>query len=160
MEENPNIPHQEFDYQEASKTVGASVFEALAGQVSSGNIGGLAEMLSGKDTGSDNPIVSSLTGTVVENLSKQNGINPALASTIASVAIPFILNMFNKQAGTAQAGGMDMGSLISGALAGGNQGGGGMLGNLLGGILGGNNNQGGGSLGANVIGSVLGQLMK
>ena len=82
---NENIPHEEFDYQGAASTVGSSVFETIANQVGSGNIGGLTEMLSGGDTSADNPIVGSLATSVINNLTQKNGINPQLASTIASV---------------------------------------------------------------------------
>lgn len=158
--EHPDIPHQDFDYQGAAGTVGSSVFETLAGQVTSGNLDGIKEMLSGQNTSGDNPIVGSLIQNIIGSLTAKNGINPQLASTIASIAVPFIMNMFNKQAGEAQSGGMDIGGLIGSALGGGgNSGGGGLLGNLLGSVLGGGGNSGG-SVGANVIGSILGQVLK
>lgn len=161
MVDNPEIPHDSFDYQGAASTIGSSVFDTIASQVGSGNIGGLTEMLSGSNTAANSPVVESLTQNVVQNLEQKNGINPQLAMTIASVAIPFLLNMFNKQAGSAQSSGIDIGSLITGAMGGGNQGGGGLLGGLLGKVLGGGaSNQGGSSMGAQVITSVLGQLMK
>ena len=163
FEKNENIPHEEFDYQEAASTVGTSVFETISNQVSSGNLGGLKEMLSGGDTYSDNPVVSNLTTKVINNLSERNGLNPQLATTIASVAVPIVMNMFNKQANAAQSKGVDIGGLISGALSGGgNQGGGGLLGGLLGKVLGheSSGNQSGGSIGGQVLSSVLGQLLK
>ena len=161
--ENPDVPNDQFDVNQVAQTAGSSIFETIAGQISGGNIGGITEMLSGQQTGGNNPLVSGIATNVVNALVQKSGLNPQLAQTIASVAVPFVMNMFNKQAGAAQSGGMDIGGLISGALSGGggNQGGGGLLGGLLGGILGGNKQQsGGGDLGSQVLGSVLGQLMK
>jgi hypothetical protein len=161
--ENPDVPNDQFDVNQVAQTTGSSIFETIAGQIGGGNIGGITEMLSGQQTGGNNPLVSGIASNVVNSLVQKSGLSPQLAQTIASVAVPFVMNMFNKQAGAAQSGGMDIGGLISGALSGGggNQGGGGLLGGLLGGILGGNKQQsGGGDLGSQVLGSVLGQLLK
>lgn len=158
--EHPDVPNTEFDVNQVAQTAGSSIFESIAGQVGSGNLGGLQEMLSGQTTGANNPLVSGIASNVVNALVQKSGLNPQLAQTIASVAVPFVLNMFNKQAGAAQSGGMDIGSLITGAMSGGQQGGGGLIGGLLGGILGGNKQPQGQDLGTQVIGSVLGQLLK
>lgn len=164
FEKNENIPHEEFDYKEAASTVGSSVFETISNQVSGGNLGGLTEMLSGSTTGADNPIVSNIATSVITNLTERNGISPQMASTIASVAVPIVMNMFNKQAGAAQTSGVDIGGLITGALAGGGSqgGGGGLLGGLLGKVLGGSGGSGNqaGGIGGQVLTSVLGQLLK
>lgn len=165
FKENPNIPDGEFDVESVAKTAGSSIFEQLAGQVSGGNLGGLTEMLSGSQTSGSNPMVASIAQNVVNSLIQKNGLSPQLAQTISSVAVPFLMNMFNSKVSNAQAGGMDIGGLISGALGGGGNasGGGGLLGGLLGKFLGGgnnSNNQGGGDMGSQVIGSILGQLMK
>lgn len=161
--ENPDVPNDQFDVNQVAQTAGSSIFESIAGQVTSGNIGGLQEMLSGSQTSASSPVVSGIATNVVNSLVQKCGLNPQLAQTVAAAAVPFVLNMFNQQASNAQSSGMDIGSLITGALSGGGQqsGGGGLLGGLLGGILGGNKqNQAGGDLGSQVIGSVLGQLMK
>ena len=162
--ENPDVPNDQFDVNQVAQTAGSSIFETIAGQISGGNLGGITEMLSGQQTTGNNPLVSGIATNVVNSLVQKSGLNPQLAQTIASVAVPFALNMFNKQAGAAQSNGIDIGGLISGALSGGgsNQGGGGgILGGLLGGLLGGNKQQsGGGDIGSQVLGSVLGQLMK
>jgi len=159
--ENPDIPNDQFDVNNVAKTAGSSIFETIAGQISGGNLSGITEMLSGQQTNTNNPLVSSIATNVVNSLVQKSGLNPQLAQTIASVAVPFVLNMFNKQAGAAQSSGMDIGGLISGALSGGgSQGGGGLLGGLLGGLFGGNKQSGGGDIGSQVLGSVLGQLLK
>lgn len=159
--EHPDVPNDQFDVNQVAKTAGASIFETIAGQISGGNLGGIKEMLSGQETNSTNPLVTSIATNVVDSLIQKSGLNPQLAQTIASVAVPFVLNMFNKQAGAAQSNGVDIGGLITGALAGGgNQASGGLLGGLIGGILGGGNKQQGSDLGSQVLGSVLGQLMK
>ena len=122
----------------------------------------MAEDIKRDKNASDKQIADATRVTnVVNSLVQKSGLNPQLAQTIASVAVPFVLNMFNKQAGAAQSSGMDIGGLISGALSGGgSQGGGGLLGGLLGGLFGGNKQSGGGDIGSQVLGSVLGQLLK
>ncbi len=164
LQDHPELAGQDIDLGNVAQTAGTSIFETLASQIGGGNIGGLTEMLSGTDTSADHPVASSMSSNVVESLVQKAGVSPQIASTIASVAIPMIMNMFNKQAGQAQSNGIDIGGLISGALSGGgqSQGGGGLLGGLLGSVLGGGNQQqsGGGGLGAQVLGSVLSQFMK
>lgn len=161
IQNHPELAGQNIDVANVAQTAGSSIFESLASQIGGGNIGGLTEMLSGSDTDANHPVAQDMQGNIVESLIQKSGISPAMASTIAAIAIPMVMNMFNKQAGEAQSGGMDMGSLISGALAGGGNagGGGGLLGGLLGSVLGGGNQQQGG-MGAQVLTSVLGQLMK
>jgi hypothetical protein len=161
LQDYPEVAGQNIDVANVAQTAGSSIFETLASQIGGGNIGGLTEMLSGGDTAADHPVAQSMQGNVVTSLIEKAGISPALATTIAGMAIPMVMNMFNKQAGQAQSGGIDMGSLIAGAMGGGgNAGGGGLLGGLLGSVLGGGNQQQGGGMGAQVLSSVLGQLMK
>jgi len=161
--ENPEVPNDQFDVSQVAQTTGTSIFESIAGQIGGGNIGGLQEMLSGQQTVGNNPILSGIATNVVNSLVQKSGLTPALAQTVASVAVPFVLNMFNKQAGAARSSGTDIGGLISGALSGGGgQGRGGLLSSLLGGLLGGGDKsaQGGSNLGSQVLGSVLGKLLK
>lgn len=163
IQEHPELAGQNIDVANVAQTAGSSIFETLASQLGGGNIGGLSEMLSGSETGADHPIAQDMSGNVIENLIQKAGISPAMATTIAGIAIPMVMNMFNKQSSDAQSSGMDIGGLITGALSGGGQqsGGGGLLGGLLGSVLGGGNQQqSGGGLGAQVLTSVLGQLMK
>lgn len=158
---DPNIPNNEFDVNQVAQTAGSSIFESIAGQISNGNLGALQEMVSGQQTNANNPLVSGIAQNVINALVQKSGLNPALAQSIASMAVPFVMNMFNGQASAAQSNGIDMGSLITGAMTGGgnNSGGGGLLGGLLGGLFGGNKGQQQ-DMGTQVIGSVLSQLMK
>lgn len=162
IQDHPELAGQNIDVANVAQTAGSSIFETLASQIGGGNIGGLTEMLSGSETDANNPVAQSMTGNVVESLIQKAGISPAMATTIAGIAIPMVMNMFNKQSSAAQSSGMDIGGLISGALSGGGQqsGGGGLLGGLLSSVLGGGNQQQGGGMGAQVLSSVLGQLMK
>lgn len=163
IQEHPELAGQNIDVANVAQTAGSSIFETLASQVGGGNIGGLTEMLSGSNTDANHPVAASMSNNVVESLIQKAGVSPQIAATIASVAIPMVMNMFNKQAGQAQSSGIDIGGLISGALQGGgqSQGSGGLLGGLLGSVLGGGNNQqNSGGLGAQVLGSVLSQFMK
>lgn len=160
LHENPNVPTEEFNYQDAAQTAGSSIFETIAGQMGNGDLGAIQEMLSGAETSTNNPLIESLSSGVINNLSQKNGLSPDIARTIASIAIPFVLNMFNQKASSAQSGGMDIGGLLGSVLGGGQQSrGGGLLGGLLGSVLGGNRNQSS-NPGADMLGSILGQVLK
>lgn len=161
------VAHDEVPTEQAgqiAEVTGESIFGAVSDQLSSGNLGFLQEMLSGQQTSGTNPLVSGIANSVVTNLVGKLGLNPSMAQTIASVAVPFVLNMFNDKVNNAQQNqGLDVGSLLGSVLGGGNQqqqssGG---LGGLLGGLLGGGNKQQAQQpSGQDLLGSVLGQLLK
>ncbi|GAA0878077.1 hypothetical protein GCM10009119_10450 [Algoriphagus jejuensis] len=66
-------------------------------QASSGNFDGVMEMFSGKETDPDSPTVNHLKGDLVSGLSEKLGIDSQKALSIASVALPMLLNLFNKK---------------------------------------------------------------
>jgi hypothetical protein len=155
--ENAEIPTEQAS--NLAMTAGSAIFETLGSQISSGNTSGIMEMLSGGQTQANNPIVNSISQNVVSQLVQKAGLNEQMAATVSNVAVPFVMNMFNNKV-QQQGGGLDIASLVTSAISGGNQGGGGLLGGLVGNLLGGNKNQQSGGIGQQVLGSVLANFLK
>jgi hypothetical protein len=143
-----------------ASTAGESIFNAISSQVTSGNLGGIKEMLSGSETAANSPAVSSMTQNVVSQLVAKNGLSEGVASNIANVAIPYVMNMFNSNVAAQQsAGGIDVPGMISSALS--NGAASGVVSNLLGGVLGGNKDEANqGNSAQNMIGNLLGKFIK
>ena len=113
------------------------------------------EMLSGQQTTAASPLISGMIPGIAAKLAGRLGISEGTARTLASVAIPVIMNMMNGQVNQAQKGGLDIGSMIGGLMGGGGLAGLGGLGNLggQGGKPKGNQQQGG-------LGDMLGGFFK
>jgi hypothetical protein len=142
-----------------ASTAGESILGAIGNQISSGNFGGIQEMLSGASTSASNPAVNSIAQNVVSSLVTKCGLSESVAATVANTAVPYVMNMFNDKVGQAKEGGLDVGNLISGAMAGGA--GSSMLGGLVSSFLGGSESKEGESnMGQNVLGSILGNFLK
>ena len=119
---------------QAMKVVKESVIDSLKNQVASGNLDIVQEMFSGKETKSTSPIVSALQGDISKNLISKLGIDPSTAMKMATIAIPLLMNLFNKKINDAPQANEDILSSVIDAIRGGS---GGTLGNILGSILGG-----------------------
>lgn len=133
---------------EIADVAGQTILSKLGGMANGGDFSGIMEMFSGQETPADHPLASNLQGDVAENLMKKLGLNSNVASSISSMIIPFIMNMFNKK--VQNNGGFDISSIISQFTGGGNaNSGGGGIGDLIQGFLGGDENKsnaGGGGL--------------
>ena len=119
---------------QAMNVVKESVMDSLKNQVASGNLDIVQEMFSGKETKSTSPIVSELQGDISKNLMSKLGIDSSTAMKMATIAIPLLMNMFNKKINDAPQANGDILSSVVDAIKGGS---GGALGNMLGSILGG-----------------------
>lgn len=156
LREDGNIPDQEMDVEQVATVSGESILGTVSDELSSGNLGAIQEMLSGSNTTASNPLVATISSSLVSALVSRAGLSASLAQTVSSVAVPFVMNMFNKNVSNAQESGMDIGGLLTGVL--GQAGGGGALGGILGSVLGGGNSNN--PSGQDLLGSVLGQIMK
>lgn len=147
---------QNRDTQETARITGQTVLEELTNQAQSGNTSGLMEMLSGGQTTTANPVVSSMIPGVVGKLATRLGISENTARTLAMAAIPVIMNMMNGQVNQAQKGGLDIGGMLGGLMGAGGLSGLGGLGNL------GGNNKGGDKKGnaPGGLGDMLGGFLK
>lgn len=129
---------------ESAHIVEESVLETLKRQVSSGDLSAVKEMFSGKETDPSNPVANNLQGEVSHSLMDKLGIDSKTAMSMAAVAIPFLMNMFNKKVNDAPQKNEDIMSSIADSLKGGDGSG---AGNILGSLLGGGDGKGGMDLG-------------
>ena len=88
---NPAVPneHNEAVMEEAN----GSILSGLKDMVSSGNVGDLAGMLSGKTPiDMNNPVVAELAGKVTSNLGEKFGLSQDAAGSVAGGLIPQVLS--------------------------------------------------------------------
>ena len=88
---NPAVPneHNEAVMEEAN----GSILSGLKDMVSSGNVGDLAGMLSGKTPiDMNNPVVAELAGKVTGNLGEKFGLSQDAAGSVAGGLIPQVLS--------------------------------------------------------------------
>lgn len=129
---------------QSAAAVKESFMEVIQSQASSGNFEGIMEMFSGKETSSDSPAVSHLTGDLTNGLSQKLGIDSQKAMSIAAAALPMLLNLFNKQVNDAPQPNEDiMNSVVKSMKGDGGSG----LDDLLGSVFGGGQGKGGLDLG-------------
>jgi Bacterial protein of unknown function (DUF937) len=87
---NPAVPNEHNDA--VMEEAGGSILSGLEHMVSSGNIGDLAGLLSGKaPIDMNNPVVKVLAGKLIGNLGEKFGLSTAAAGSVASGLIPQIL---------------------------------------------------------------------
>jgi hypothetical protein len=121
-------------------TTSESIVSTIMEQVGGGNMSGVMEMLSGKETQAGSPAVNSIAENVITSLMTKNGLSQSAAASIAQTAIPAVMNMLNGKINNAQAsGGMDIAGMLGGLTGGGHSAGG--ASDLIGGLL--NNFMGG-----------------
>ena len=129
---------------QSAAAVKESFMEVIQSQASSGNFEGIMEMFAGKETSSDSPAVSHLTGDLTNGLSQKLGIDSQKAMSIAAAALPMLLNLFNKQVNDAPQPNEDiMNSVVKSMKGDGGSG----LDDLLGSVFGGGQGKGGLDLG-------------
>ncbi|MFV0376228.1 MAG: hypothetical protein ACK5JD_02870 [Mangrovibacterium sp.] len=93
--------------------------DGLLDRFKQGQLGDIAGLLG--QGGSSSPLAGSLVNSTVSNLVSKLGLSKSVSSTIATVAVPFIINKFNSFASSkgvkGEAGLQDLlGNLASGAL--------------------------------------------
>ena len=126
---------------DSAHVVEESVFETLKKQVASGDLSAVREMFSGRETDPSSPVVNNLKGDVSHSLMDKLGIDSKTAMTMAAMAIPLLMNMFNKKVNDAPQKNEDIQSSIADSLKGG---GGSGVGDILGSLLGGSKDGKGG----------------
>ncbi|MGB3586316.1 MAG: hypothetical protein WBA23_07250 [Tunicatimonas sp.] len=121
----------QLDSSKTDEAVGVTkdtVVDGLKGELMKGNFDGVMDLFNGNaPTTTSNPIVSSITSSLVTNLARKLGIGEGIAKQIANIAIPFIMNKISaKETGQAS----DKKDLIEQLGFGGDSGIGGLLGGL------------------------------
>lgn len=86
------------------------IMDTVKDEVGRGNFNGLMSLLQQKDQIATNPIVTNMVRKYAGDLGSKLGLDPQLASTVASFAIPFILKKF---VSSTEENGLDMGSLMA-----------------------------------------------
>src|SRR5690606_593854 len=81
----------------SATAVEETFLEVIQKQASSGNFDGVMEIFSGKETEPDGPTANHLKGDLVSGLSSKLGIDSQTAVSIATAALPILLNLFNKK---------------------------------------------------------------
>jgi hypothetical protein len=95
-----------------------SISEGISGAVASGNIGGLLDMVRGASGGTQslgqNMVYQGIASNFINKLTAKLGIPAAMAQTVSSVALPFIMSKIgNKTAEHGESNDIDQGSLMS-----------------------------------------------
>ncbi len=122
----------------AMDIVKETVMNSLKNQVAKGDLGTVKEMFSGNPTDASNPVLNGLTGDVSQNLISKLGIDSSTAMSMATAAIPMLMNLFNQKINDAPQANTDIMSSVIDTIKGGSGGGiGSMLGSILGGATGG-----------------------
>ena len=121
----------QLDSSKTDEAVGVTkdtVVDGLKGELMKGNFDGVMDLFNGNaPTTTSNPIVRSITNSLVTNLASKLGIGEGIAKQIANIAIPFIMNKISsKETGQAN----DKKDLIEQLGFGGDSGIGGLLGGL------------------------------
>lgn len=128
----------------------ASAIEEIFGSLlekraKSGNTEAVKEMFSGRETTPTSPVVNNLKGDLSQGLADRLGIDSKQAMAMAAVALPLLINFFNKKVNDAPQANDDIMSSIVKAIQG--EGNGGGLESIMGSLLGGGNKGGGMDLG-------------
>lgn len=128
----------------------ASAIEEVLGsllqkQAKSGNTEAVKEMFSGRETAPTSPVVNNLKGDLSQGLADRLGIDSKQAMAMAAVALPLLINFFNKKVNDAPQANDDIMSSIVKSIQGDGNGGG--LESIMGSLLGGGNKGGGMDLG-------------
>lgn len=94
----------------SSRATAETVVNSLFQQLQNGNAKPFAEMLSGMETSQNHEVVQNLSPTISNDLATKLNIDSRTAQRIAMVALPIVLNMFNKRASGLHSQGGDFGS--------------------------------------------------
>jgi hypothetical protein len=111
-----NDAFKDINEQNKTEVVGKSVLEAIKTQALSGKTGPFSEMLSGNNTSESHPAAQELLPYVTNNLASRLNITPDKARSLASAAIPVVMNMLNDQANAIKQGGTNPGTKLAGTL--------------------------------------------
>lgn len=87
-----------------------AIMETIKDEVGRGNFGGLFGILQEKEEAASNPIVTHMIRKYAGDLGAKLGMDPNLANTVASFAIPFILRKFQD---LSKEQGIDLNSLMA-----------------------------------------------
>ena len=84
---------QEDKTDQAIEVTKDTVGNGLKDELIKGNFGGVMDLFNGNaPTTTSNPIVSGITNNLVGNLASKVGIPEGIASQVANIAIPFVMN--------------------------------------------------------------------
>ena len=84
---------QEDKTDQAIEVTKDTVGNGLKDELIKGNFGGVMDLFNGNaPTTTSNPIVSGITNNLVSNLASKVGIPEGIASQVANIAIPFVMN--------------------------------------------------------------------
>ncbi|BDD01527.1 hypothetical protein PEPS_38070 (plasmid) [Persicobacter psychrovividus] len=122
---------------EAAKLSGESLMEGLKDNISSGNTSEMISMFTQKeDVSNSHPMVSGMIANLSGKVANQLGVSTGVASNVANMAIPFVINLISSKFRNSEHS-QDASGLMS-MIAGGSGGGGiidqakGLLGGLFG----------------------------
>lgn len=139
--EKVNVPADK--QQAAVETTTSSIIDGLKEHINPSNIGEIMSMF-GSGGGASSSLASSAIGkgvesSVISGLTSKVGLNPSLASAIASMVVPAVISMLTKKAAGKDDNSFDIGSLLQSFSGGkkdaGTSSGGSMM-DMLGGLLG------------------------
>jgi len=127
---NSNVDAGPGDASEIEEVLGS----VLQKKTQSGDLTAVKEMFSGADTPPDSPAIQGISGDFASGLMEKLGLNSQQAMSLASAALPMMMNFFNQKVNDAPQDNNDIMNSVAKALQGG-QGAGGadILGSLLGG---------------------------
>lgn len=87
---NNSVPNELND--SAVQTTSDSILESLKGQVSSGNISRITDLLRNGSQGNSGDLMSGISSNVISNLTSKLGIDSQTANGIATTLIPIVMS--------------------------------------------------------------------
>jgi hypothetical protein len=127
---NPAIPNEKNE--EAINEASASIFSGLKNAAQNGNLSEITNMFQGGEHALNNsPVVQNIQGGFIDKLKHKFGLDHGVASSVAGMLIPAVLQKFIRKTNDPQDKSFDLNSIIKsvtgGANAGSDESGGGIL---------------------------------
>ncbi len=113
---NPAVPNQ--DNEAVQSTLLTSIVQGFQGEAAKGNIGGIMELLSGKQDVNQSPVVSGISQNAIGSLMDKFGISGSTAQSIVAAVLPVVLKTVIGKMNNSGDSSMDANSVLGSLLAG------------------------------------------
>ncbi len=113
---NPAVPNQ--DNEAVQSTLLTSIVQGFQGEAAKGNIGGIMELLSGKQDVNQSPVVSGISQNAIGSLMDKFGISGSTAQSIVAAVLPVVLKTVISKMNNSGDSSMNANSVLGSLLAG------------------------------------------
>ncbi len=113
---NPAVPNQ--DNEAVQSTLLTSIVQGFQGEAAKGNIGGIMELLSGKQDVNQSPVVSGISQNAIGSLMDKFGISGSTAQSIVAAVLPVVLKTVISKMNNSGDSSMNANSVLGSLMAG------------------------------------------